>query len=92
MNRFPAVESHLGVRASYVTRRKRRYERTSVVEHNLYLARLAIVGLAIGRNLKGSDKIKNNYNTSYNHYYNINLKPKVKTIAPKIFAHTQMHK
>jgi hypothetical protein len=26
VNRFPAVESHLGVRASYVTRRKRRYE------------------------------------------------------------------
>ncbi len=24
--RFPAVESHLGVRASYATRRKRRYE------------------------------------------------------------------
>jgi hypothetical protein len=30
-----------------------------------------------------------NYNTSYNHYYNINLKPKVKTIAPKVLAHTQ---
>jgi hypothetical protein len=26
VNRFPAVESHLGVRASYATRRKRRYE------------------------------------------------------------------
>jgi hypothetical protein len=26
VNRFPAVESHLGVRTSYVTRRKRRYE------------------------------------------------------------------
>ncbi len=38
------------------------------------------------------DKINNNYNTSYNHYYNTNLKPKVKTIAPKILAHTQMHK
>jgi hypothetical protein len=38
------------------------------------------------------DKINNNYNTSYNHYNNINLKPKVKTIAPKILAHTQMHK
>jgi hypothetical protein len=24
----------------------------------------------------------------YNHYYNINLTPKVKTIAPKILAHT----
>jgi hypothetical protein len=33
------------------------------------------------------------YNTiQYNHYYNINLKPKVKKIAPKILAHTQMHK
>jgi hypothetical protein len=27
-----------------------------------------------GRNLKGKDKINNNYNTSYNHYYVINLK------------------
>jgi hypothetical protein len=26
VNRFPAVESHLGIRASYATRRKRRYE------------------------------------------------------------------
>jgi hypothetical protein len=26
VNRFPAVESQLGVRASYATRRKRRYE------------------------------------------------------------------
>jgi hypothetical protein len=28
----------------------------------------------------------------YNHYYSINLKPKVKTIAPKLLVHTQMHK
>ncbi len=26
VNQFPAVESHLGVRASYATRHKRRYE------------------------------------------------------------------
>ncbi len=26
VNQFPAVESHLGLRASYATRRKRRYE------------------------------------------------------------------
>ncbi len=43
VKQFPSFESHLGVRAFYATRRKRRYEATSVVEHNLYFARLAIV-------------------------------------------------
>ncbi len=31
---------------------------------------------------------RDNYNTSYNHYYNINLKPKVKTIAPTKYWRT----
>jgi hypothetical protein len=34
------------------------------------------VGETSGRNLKGQDKINNNHNTTYNHYYSINLKPK----------------
>jgi len=44
VKQFPSVESHLGVRASYATRRKRRYEANKCGWHNLYFARLAIVG------------------------------------------------
>jgi hypothetical protein len=35
---------------------------------------------------QGNLPTNNNYNTSYNHHYSINLKPKVKTIVPKIFG------
>ncbi len=44
VKQFLAVESHLGVCASYATWRNTGMKRTSVVEHNLYFARLAIVG------------------------------------------------
>jgi hypothetical protein len=51
------------------------------------------ISLLLGQplSIKRAMQERYNYNTSYNHYYNINLKPKVKTIAPKILAHTQMH-
>jgi hypothetical protein len=39
-----AVETHLGIRASYGPGANAGMKRTSVVEHNLYFARLAIVG------------------------------------------------
>jgi hypothetical protein len=67
-------------------------KRTSVVGHNLNFARLAIVGLTSSRNLKGQDRINNNYNTSYNHYYNINLKPKFQNNCAKNIGAYKMHK
>ena len=57
-------------------------KRTSVVEHNLYFAQARDRRINQRLKPKGLRQINNNYNTSYNHYYNINLKPKVKTIAP----------
>ncbi len=84
---IPSVESHQTYAPPTRPGANAGVKRTSVVEHNLYFAGLTIVGQTSGRNLKGEDKINDNYNTSYNPYNNINLKPKVKTIGSN-----EMHK
>ncbi len=89
---IPFRRKPLGVRPSYTTRRKHRYEAYKCGWTQPLFRKARHSGINYRSKPKGKDKFNNNYNTSYNHYYNITLKPKVKTIARKILAHTQMHK
>ncbi len=50
------------------------------------------MGYNSDRNLKGYDRINNNYNTTYNHYNYINLKPRLQNIRAKNIGAHKMHK
>jgi hypothetical protein len=80
---LPLLLGHLGVRAPYATRRKRRYEANQVWMNTTFILQGPQSWGKQASKPEGLRQINNIYNTTYNHYNYINLNPRLQNNCAK---------